>query len=181
MFSFHLFRHRGYFERGLTHNAFSRRRTGGWCVVRLTPTAQVNLLRKIKCPGHHRGIFIFSGSLFQAGYRYSPITLHIYADMIRQIFRPRLWWLLVLTLAFYLTRGVSVHDGKIYSVTKTVSLEAYEAEKNKNRYDFIEYAAFGKFYDPNPYHVWQFIANACLVIGCLSVGKELFLRKGGPS
>ena len=66
-------------------------------------------------------------------------------------------------------------------MTENISLEAYEAEKNKNRYDFIEYAAFGKYYDPNLYHMWQFIANARLVIGCLSKSKKLFLRNGGPS
>ncbi|WP_216726458.1 hypothetical protein [Hymenobacter siberiensis] len=96
--------------------------------------------------------------------------------MIRQFFRPRLWWLLVLPLAFYLTRGVSVRDRKIFAGgAKTISTEAYD--EDKRRYEFIEYAAFGKFYDPNPYHVWQFLANACLVIGCLSVGKELFLPR----
>ena len=98
---------------------------------------------------------------------------------LRTILWPRLWWLLVLPLAFYLTRGVSVRDRGQYSIVKTISNEVYDAEKP--RYEFIEYAAFSEYYDPNPYHVWQFIANACLVIGCLSVGKELFLRKSNTN
>ena len=93
--------------------------------------------------------------------------------MLRSLFRPRLSWLLVLPLCFYLSHKVDVHDKGNNGSLQTVSLEQYEADRL--RYEFVEYRAFGNYYDPNPYHVWQFVANACLVIGCLSAGKELLL------
>ena len=81
----------------------------------------------------------------------------------------------MLPLWFYLTRGVNIRDPFVSFGEKTISLEEYE--NNKPKYSFIEYRAFGQYFDPNPYHVWQFVANACLVIGCLSLGKDLFLSK----
>ena len=93
--------------------------------------------------------------------------------MLRNFFRPRLAWVLVLPLCFYLSHKVDVRDKVKDDSLQTISLEQYEAEKP--RYEFVEYRAFGNYYDPNPYHVWQFVANACLVIGCLSAGKELLL------
>jgi len=92
--------------------------------------------------------------------------------MLRKILQPRLWLLLILPLAFYLTRSVrAIDSSKRFAGAQVISIEQYQS--NLQRYSLVEYCAFGKGYDPNPYQVWQFIANACLVIGCLSVGKEL--------
>ena len=93
--------------------------------------------------------------------------------MFRKIFRPRLWWLLVLPLAFYLTRYVTVQmpSGNY----REMSLDEYGSRREELPIE--EYRIFGVFFPPNAYNVWQFAANACLIIGCLSVGKELFLKK----
>jgi hypothetical protein len=94
--------------------------------------------------------------------------------MLRNWFRPRLWWVLVLPLGFYLTHGRYVFD-KLDEQHKVISLEVYD--QFPLQYDFKDYFVLGGYYSPNAYHVWQFMANACLVIGCLALGKALLLNK----
>lgn len=102
--------------------------------------------------------------------------------MLRQYFPPHLWWLLVVPLAFYLTRmGHITHVIPDLFAEGFYPLSTAEAIAKKGTYSYIDqYEVMGMYFNPNKYQVWQFFANACLVIGCLSVGKELFLRKTDP-
>jgi hypothetical protein len=99
--------------------------------------------------------------------------------MLRHFFLPRLWWLLLLPLAFYLTRMGHVNNPvPVLFDNGFYPLSTAEAIANKGEYAYIDqYEVMGMYFNPNKYQIWQFVANACLVIGCLSVGKQLFFRK----
>ncbi|MBF9237432.1 hypothetical protein I2I05_08480 [Hymenobacter sp. BT683] len=61
-----------------------------------------------------------------------------------------------------------------------MSMQEYEEGRqhpSSNNWDIANYSILGVMIRPNTYQVLYFVANACLVIGCLSVGKELFLSK----
>lgn len=104
--------------------------------------------------------------------------------MLRKLLRPRLWWLLVFSLTFYLTREAVImqrqYMGNGVTVGKYVHISFYEFEKGNEEepYELLEYHVFTGDVSPDVYKVVLFTVNACLVIGCLSVGKELFLNKG---
>jgi hypothetical protein len=90
--------------------------------------------------------------------------------MLLRILYPRLWWVLVIPLSFYLTRMATVRTRA--GGLREIPLEQYQP--NTRRYEIVEYRIWGYYFNPNKYQVWHFIANACLVIGCVAVGKDLF-------
>ena len=102
--------------------------------------------------------------------------------MIRKTLRPRLWWVLLLPFAFYFTRTAYVERPSIIvgdTISTAGSYDVATAESASKKYDnavLKSYWVLGQSMDINTYQVIHFIANACLVIGCLSVGKELFLN-----
>ena len=95
--------------------------------------------------------------------------------MLRNLLRPRLWWLLVLPLIFHLTRKAYLSLGSI-----GVLLDVHYAKQIAQRKPgtvILYYAWLGIHLEPPVYDVVSFVMNACLVIGCLSLLKELFLEK----
>lgn len=93
--------------------------------------------------------------------------------MLHKTFRPRLWWVLVLPLFFYLSRQAIVNRSRHFDIVE------YDDLKHNDSFEghLTGYSAMGTDMDTDTYQVLSFIANACLVIGCFSVGKILLWNK----
>ena len=104
--------------------------------------------------------------------------------MLRKTLSPRPWWLLVLPLAFYLTRMAWVCKKEYYDYApywgEIHTLDSVdEALKQKPDYIINGYQVAGIDLRPNVYQVVYFISIGCLIIGSLSVAKDLLLTNSG--
>jgi hypothetical protein len=100
-------------------------------------------------------------------------------QMFLRRIRPRLWWLLVIPLCFYLTRKAYVYAPPGYNLSSSVGYtdiqNAEQIVKNEKRAKIESYLICGCDVEYNTYQVMNFIAISTLVIGCFSLGKEILL------
>jgi hypothetical protein len=95
--------------------------------------------------------------------------------MFRHILPPRLYWVLLIPLAFYLTRSVIIWNPAQFLEYKRISIDDYKVHARD--YKFVKYMVCGLSLNARQYWVGQFLANACLVIGAAALSKTWYRRK----
>jgi hypothetical protein len=102
--------------------------------------------------------------------------------MLLKIIRPRLWWLLIIPLCFYLTRKAYVYTPPRYNEPSTADYtdiqNAERIVRDIKRAKIESYGVCGQDMDFNTYQVVNFVAISALVIGCFSLGKEILFGSG---
>jgi len=99
--------------------------------------------------------------------------------MFRYNFPSRLYWLLLIPLAFSLMRGVIIWNPDSFLKYKRISIEDYEAHAHD--YQFVKYVVCSLSLNARQYLLGQLLANACLVIGTIALIKTWYQRRVNAS
>ena len=101
----------------------------------------------------------------------------------RSVLRPRLWWVLVIPIAFFQTRTIfcsPLSTRQPYGLLSSGgSKQVLMLENLLARIPFLidHYGVFGFNVSPATYHYVKVVATACLVLGGTDLARVLFFRR----